>query len=90
MDSTGKAFDESTAANTRLVQQLKEKDEANFKLMTEVHSFVKLSSSKRLFTAYSLQPATKQAAAGVRDAQTDDERHASRAGGDKSGGEAWH
>lgn len=36
MESTGQAFEEMQEQNVRLVQQLKEKDDANFKLMSEV------------------------------------------------------
>lgn len=36
MESTGQAFEDMQEQNVRLVQQLKEKDDANFKLMSEV------------------------------------------------------
>lgn len=36
MEVTGQAFEEMQEQNVRLVQQLKEKDDANFKLMSEV------------------------------------------------------
>jgi len=35
MEVTGQAFEEMQEQNTRLMQQLREKDDANFKLMTE-------------------------------------------------------
>lgn len=36
MEVTGQAYEEKQEQNIRLVQQLKEKDDANFKLMSEV------------------------------------------------------
>ena len=36
MDATGQAFEDMQEQNTRLLQQLREKDDANFKLMSEV------------------------------------------------------
>ena len=36
MELTGQAYEEKQEQNIRLVQQLKEKDDANFKLMSEV------------------------------------------------------
>ena len=36
MDVTGQAFEDMQEMNTRLLQQLREKDDANFKLMGEV------------------------------------------------------
>lgn len=36
MDVTGQAFEDMQEMNTRLLQQLREKDDANFKLMSEV------------------------------------------------------
>lgn len=36
MEVTGQAFEDMQEQNTRLLQQLKEKDDANFKLMSEV------------------------------------------------------
>lgn len=36
MEVTGQAFEDMQEQNTRLLQQLREKDEANFKLMAEV------------------------------------------------------
>lgn len=35
MEVTGQAFEEMQEQNSRLIQQLREKDDANFKLMTE-------------------------------------------------------
>lgn len=39
MDATGQAFEDMQEQNTRLLQQLREKDDANFKLMSEVLKF---------------------------------------------------
>ena len=36
MEVTGQAYEEKQEQNIRLVQQLKEKDDANFKLMSDV------------------------------------------------------
>ena len=36
MDVTGQAFEDMQEQNIRLLQQLREKDDANFKLMSEV------------------------------------------------------
>lgn len=36
MEVTGQAFEDMQEQNSRLLQQLKEKDDANFKLMSEV------------------------------------------------------
>ena len=36
MDVTGQAFEDMQEQNMRLLQQLREKDDANFKLMSEV------------------------------------------------------
>ena len=36
MEVTGQAFEDMQEQNMRLLQQLKEKDDANFKLMSEV------------------------------------------------------
>ena len=35
MEVTGQAFEDMQEQNSRLIQQLREKDDANFKLMTE-------------------------------------------------------
>ena len=35
MEVTGQAFEEMQEQNSRLIQQLREKDDANFKLMSE-------------------------------------------------------
>lgn len=40
MELTGQAYEEKQEQNIRLVQQLKEKDDANFKLMSEVCQIV--------------------------------------------------
>ena len=37
LDVTGQAFEDMQEQNTRLLQQLREKDDANFKLMSEVN-----------------------------------------------------
>lgn len=39
LDVTGQAFEDMQEQNTRLLQQLREKDDANFKLMSEVNYF---------------------------------------------------
>jgi hypothetical protein len=38
MEVTGQAFEDMQEQNIRLLQQLREKDDANFKLMSEVLS----------------------------------------------------
>jgi len=38
MEVTGQAFEDMQEQNVRLLQQLREKDDANFKLMSEVQS----------------------------------------------------
>lgn len=40
MDITGQAFEDMQDQNLRLIQQLREKDDANFKLMSEVSAFI--------------------------------------------------
>lgn len=40
MDITGQAFEDMQDQNLRLIQQLREKDDANFKLMSEVKFLV--------------------------------------------------
>lgn len=42
MDITGQAFEDMQEQNLRLIQQLREKDDANFKLMSEVIQVTKL------------------------------------------------
>jgi len=42
MDVTGQAFEDMQEQNLRLLQQLREKDDANFKLMSEVKLIVRL------------------------------------------------
>jgi len=37
MEVTGQAFEDMQEQNVRLLQQLREKDDANFKLMSEVN-----------------------------------------------------
>jgi E3 ubiquitin-protein ligase BRE1 len=44
MEATGQAFEDMQEQNTRLLAQLKEKDDANFKLMTEVRSYLTVTS----------------------------------------------
>jgi len=44
MDATGQAFEDMQEQNTRLLQQLREKDDANFKLMSEVKFLLELSN----------------------------------------------
>lgn len=39
MEFTGQAFEEMQEQNVRLLQQLREKDDANLKLMSEVRKF---------------------------------------------------
>ena len=36
MEMTGQAFEDMQEQNTRLLEEIKEKDDMNFKLMTEV------------------------------------------------------
>ena len=52
MDVTGQAFEDMQEQNTRLLQQLREKDDANFKLMSEVW-FRSSNVSIHRFCAYS-------------------------------------
>ena len=40
MDVTGQAFEDMQEQNMRLLQQLREKDDANFKLMSEVNNSI--------------------------------------------------
>ena len=40
MDVTGQAFEDMQEQNMRLLQQLREKDDANFKLMSEVNNII--------------------------------------------------
>jgi len=50
MEVTGQAFEDMQEQNVRLLQQLREKDDANFKLMSEVHcccQFVQNQHPKR-------------------------------------------
>lgn len=43
LDVTGQAFEDMQEQNTRLLQQLREKDDANFKLMSEVSLYFLLT-----------------------------------------------
>ena len=45
MEVTGQAFEDMQEQNVRLLQQLREKDDANFKLMSEVRLIDALSRS---------------------------------------------
>ena len=54
MDVTGQAFEDMQEQNMRLLQQLKEKDDANFKLMSEVRIFFYNTIGK----LYNIQPDT--------------------------------
>lgn len=54
MDATGQAFEDMQEQNTRLLQQLREKDDANFKLMSEVlntyiSNFKSLKKTKQMY-----------------------------------------
>lgn len=40
LEVTGQAFEDMQEQNLRLLQQLREKDDANFKLMSEVNSLL--------------------------------------------------
>lgn len=68
MDSTGQAFEHMQEQNTRLLSQLKEKDDANFKLMTEVR-YISISPVFAveivLVAEDSSQPAAAQSDEGV-------------------------
>ena len=44
MEVTGQAFEDMQEQNVRLLQQLREKDDANFKLMSEVCTRVHLAA----------------------------------------------
>lgn len=50
MDVTGQAFEDMQEQNMRLLQQLREKDDANFKLMSEVGSNVINTISFQVFS----------------------------------------
>ena len=53
MEVTGQAFEDMQEQNVRLLQQLREKDDANFKLMSEVSS---VSSHKGVACLVQQQP----------------------------------
>jgi len=46
MEVTGQAFEDMQEQNVRLLQQLREKDDANFKLMSEVYNTAPATVSK--------------------------------------------
>lgn len=46
MEVTGQAYEDKQEQNIRLVQQLKEKDDANFKLMSEVRVIIHCSQNE--------------------------------------------
>lgn len=62
MEVTGQAFEYMQEQNVRLLQQLREKDDANFKLMSEVRRCLKLYSSFACISVYALrfQESTKR------------------------------
>jgi len=49
MEFTGQAFEEMQEQNVRLLQQLREKDDANLKLMSEVRQNISRQSLKATF-----------------------------------------
>lgn len=50
MEVTGQAFEDMQEQNMRLLQQLKEKDDANFKLMSEVTKLIILDFTHQVRT----------------------------------------
>ena len=48
MEVTGQAFEDMQEQNIRLLQQLREKDDANFKLMSEVNTEHNSSTSDKI------------------------------------------
>lgn len=48
MEVTGQAFEDMQEQNVRLLQQLREKDDANFKLMSEVRIRYLIGSLKSI------------------------------------------
>lgn len=48
MEVTGQAFEDMQEQNVRLLQQLREKDDANFKLMSEVRICYLIGSLKSI------------------------------------------
>lgn len=50
MEVTGQAFEDMQEQNMRLLQQLKEKDDANFKLMSEVMKLIILDFTHQVRT----------------------------------------
>lgn len=55
MEVTGQAYEDKQEQNIRLVQQLKEKDDANFKLMSEVRIVPNLKPSIQLYRLHYIQ-----------------------------------
>jgi len=49
MEVTGQAFEDMQEQNVRLLQQLREKDDANFKLMSEVCGYCWSFIGKKMF-----------------------------------------
>ena len=49
MDVTGQAFEDMQEQNMRLLQQLREKDDANFKLMSEVNKTITTTHLQFIF-----------------------------------------
>jgi len=59
MEVTGQAFEDMQEQNIRLLQQLREKDDANFKLMSEVKwscSLMKMYTSMEMKSMYDTLP----------------------------------
>lgn len=53
MDVTGQAFEDMQEQNIRLLQQLREKDDANFKLMSEVsYSLMEVLISRKCMEVF--------------------------------------
>jgi len=52
MEVTGQAFEDMQEQNVRLLQQLREKDDANFKLMSEVRVLPKMQIVTTKSTIY--------------------------------------
>ena len=51
MEFTGQAFEEMQEQNVRLLQQLREKDDANLKLMSEVRQNISRPSLNAAFSS---------------------------------------
>ena len=52
MEFTGQAFEEMQEQNVRLLQQLREKDDANLKLMSEVKSDICYKTQTEIITTF--------------------------------------